>query len=186
MIESWLIWSDWLPQAWIYWKSWIFIKLSNYETNRLTDWRTDPLAKMQGGILKIFSRRTLAFVSYFFFEKDRLFLSFYEIFADGWTDQRTDRRTDQPTRWSSYGNVRTHLDWRGRGGGGGGGGGGGWERKGGQEGERREKEGFFSTTTTAGNLEKWDGAKDQNCSDYYEIFHSFIYMYFQIYPNPGT
>ena len=53
----------------------------------------------------------------------------------------------------------------------------------GKKGKRRF---FFSTTTTAGNLEKWDGAKDQNCSDYYEIFHSFIYMYFQIYPNPGT
>ena len=33
---------------------------------------------------------------------------------------------------------------------------------------------------------KWNGANDQNCSDRYEIFQSFIYMYFQVYPNPGT
>ena len=60
-----------------------------------------------------------------------------------------------------------------------------------EEGNGQDKKGkqgkrFFSTTTATTKLEKWDGAYDQNCSNHYEFFQSFIYMYFQLYPNPGT
>ena len=47
---------------------------------------------------------------------------------------------------------------------------------------KQRKRRFFSTTTAT---EKWDGANDQNCSNLNEIFQSFIYIYFKVYPNPG-
>ena len=60
------------------------------------------------------------------------------------------------------------------------------EKNGNDKKGKRGKRRFFSTTTTTTKLEKRDGANDQNCSNHYEFFQSFIYMWFQVYPNPGT
>ena len=49
---------------------------------------------MQGQILKVFSRLSLAFVCFIVADKDQFFRSFNEIVRDG----RTDRLTDQQTR----------------------------------------------------------------------------------------